>query len=554
MNKRIITAAIAAFFVVTALAAFIQPDTADGTDDVEYWTSEPMEKIGGYYEVSSPGHLVYIQENIGEGGIFVEDDKFKVVGDFDMSGKNFKTPIGTGTEPFVYEFDGNGKTVSGLTMDLMSNYAGLFGKVSSDADIHDLILRDVSITTTGDFVGGVAGCAEDAFVKNCVVSGTISGKGYVGGIVGNTISAELSGDRSTAAVTATDDMSGGVVGYAEGMTLITGCHNEGDITGTMSVGGVAGRAMGTSTVEKCHNTGKIKGSDYVAGVIGLAMNDSSLTDCYNTGGIEGDGYIGGVIGRNDKTSLVEDCHNTGRIAGTHHVGGIIGYNETEGSVKNCYNTGSIKGNSNVGGIIGQNFNTCSIRICYNTGSIEGTDPVGGIVGSNDKTGAVSLCYNTGTVKGDDRVGGIVGVNEMTGDIRNVYNRGSVTGTGGSVDPIVGSGNPTTHFYWLGDESSTDGARTLEQMTGTGVFEELEGFTADDWTLKGNTRSGDIETVYFPQLKALAENDDSAADSLESVKMEVSMPADKTMLYIGFGIIGIIAVLGLLYYFLILKPF
>lgn len=83
---------------------------------------------------------------------------------------DFGAPIGCdGEHPFMGEFDGNGKTITGL---YMSQSAGLFGTVSN-AYIHDLTLKDAyygrqSTGNGGGLIGAVAYGAS--YVENCHVT------------------------------------------------------------------------------------------------------------------------------------------------------------------------------------------------------------------------------------------------------------------------------------------------------------------------------------------------------------------------------------------------
>ncbi len=109
----------------------------------------------------------------------------------------------------------------------------------------------------------------------------------------------------------------------EGVLLIKGCNNYGDITTDSSTaipdksrkvcaGGIAGKASADSSITGCNNYGKISGigsetqdfaSAYAGGIVGFADNNSSTTvsNCGSFGtvgseGKEGNNYSGQVIG------------------------------------------------------------------------------------------------------------------------------------------------------------------------------------------------------------------------------------------------------------------
>ena len=100
------------------------------------------------------------------------------------SGTNW-TPIGNDTEtPYNGEFDGRGHTISGLNVTTGEYGTGMFGVLSSDAEVKNLHLEN--LIGNGSFrVGGIAGENNGGTITGCMVTGTVSGANYVGGVVGS---------------------------------------------------------------------------------------------------------------------------------------------------------------------------------------------------------------------------------------------------------------------------------------------------------------------------------------------------------------------------------
>ena len=140
------------------------------------------------------------------------------------------TPIGS-DEDHAYkgDFDGGGHTITGLKVNIQSDFAGLFGCIDSGGKVQDLTLAGVEISGTGDYVGGVVGWNNGA----------------------------ITGCSSSAAVTGIYNV-GGVAGYNDFSGTITACyHANGDVTGSVSgtgsyVGGVVGSNNSTSTIAACY--------------------------------------------------------------------------------------------------------------------------------------------------------------------------------------------------------------------------------------------------------------------------------------------------------------
>ena len=95
--------------------------------------------------------------------------------------ETYNTWYGLRGIPFTGVFDGNGHTISHLTI-IGGSYLGLFGWLESGAEVRDLGLVDVNITASGDYVGGLVGWNHDT-ITNCYSTGDVSGNECVGGLV-----------------------------------------------------------------------------------------------------------------------------------------------------------------------------------------------------------------------------------------------------------------------------------------------------------------------------------------------------------------------------------
>jgi len=215
------------------------------------------------------------------------------------------TPIGDNSTRFTGIFNGNGKTISNLTISTGSS-AGMFGYIGAGGTIENLGLIDCSITAMS-LVGGIAG-TNYGTIQNCYVTGTVTGSNYIGGIAGQNgmggVQAQIKNCYSTATVTA---------------TLNTSDSQTGGIVGTLSQG----------TVENCYFTGTVQGANSSAG-------SADMTAPYTTN-------AGGIVGK-ISSGTVQNCYSTGYIiSGTTYnywniayAGGIAGYGG--GVIQNCYST------------------------------------------------------------------------------------------------------------------------------------------------------------------------------------------------------------------------
>jgi len=261
-------------------------------------------------------------------------------------------PVGDAVTKFTGTFDGQGHTITGLTINRPGeDYVGLFGYIDFSATIQNVHLADTNVTGN-DNVGSILGY-NLGNISYCTNTGSVTG----------------------------NDRVGGIVGYCQGNTL--NCQNRGDITGNFYTGGIVGG--GSSVIKYCYNLGDISGSDAFTG--GIAGSSMDIMNCYNSGNITGTTYgTGGIAG----VGYFLYCYNTGTVLGNLELGGIGGYSY---GMEYCYNTGAVAGINSVGGLIGvmQGDN----EYCYNMGLVTGTGAdVGGLVGTVSSVigGTSYLCY------------------------------------------------------------------------------------------------------------------------------------------------------------------
>ena len=252
---------------------------------------------------------------------------YQLTQSFSCSGIVNFDPIGDSGAPFTGNFDGQGFTISGLTINRSGeDYVGLFGYTGSGASISNVGLTGININ--GRFnTGGLVGKSIDGgSITNSYSTGSVDGGWYVGGLVGfSTIS--IANSYSTASVTGINGNIGGLIGYSN--APVTTSYSTGNVDGDNSPnGGLIG--YNNAPVTNSYSTGNVNGSDSTGGLIGF--NKSTVTNTYSTGNVDGGWYVGGLVG--DNYSVVSNSYSTGSVTGIATVGGLVGYNED--SISNGY--------------------------------------------------------------------------------------------------------------------------------------------------------------------------------------------------------------------------
>lgn len=255
------------------------------------------------------------------------------------------SPVGTNSSGFTGSFNGQGHTITGLTISRAStNYVGLFG-YTNGANISNVTLSGGSITGNdgvGPLIGYMMGGSVSLASASASVSGTSSGEVNTGGLIGTVDSGSVSNSFASGTVTGVGWDVGGLVGYLTNGGTITQSYATGNVTGT-----------GTST-----------GNGYVGGLVGAngyTGDGGTISQSYATGTITGAmGPIGGLVGHNEGT--ITDSYATGRViglSGASNIGGFVGVNFVNGTITNAYSTGYVTGTVNIGGFAGYNNNSAA---------------------------------------------------------------------------------------------------------------------------------------------------------------------------------------------------
>jgi hypothetical protein len=220
---------------------------------------------------------------------------FKQTADIDMSSYLWTTAIGDGTIPFRGVYDGDGHTITGLTVGLTSSEpAGLFGLIYQST-ISDVTLVDISVSGTAR-AGGLVGTSSSGVIEDVAVHGSVSGSAGVGGIVGwaddggNTT---VRRSFSTGTVSATTVAAGGLVGLmatGSGALTIADSFSAASVSGPHQVGGLLGTDVQYSGLEQLVMTdsyarGTVQSTQSlpdIGGVIGCIYDDTVQYDCIST--------------------------------------------------------------------------------------------------------------------------------------------------------------------------------------------------------------------------------------------------------------------------------
>ena len=302
------------------------------------------------YQISNAEKLTALQTQVNDQGFTYDGKWFKLTDSISLTGN--WTPIGT-PMAFAGSLDGNGKTIDGLNVNVISGNAGLFDSASGGT-FKDLKLNG---TVNGTFyTGGLIGGGSGVTLDNIEANVTVSGGSYTGGLVGRLLgtlpaTAERTPDISNCTV------HGSVIGrrYVGGIATssadnspkIENCHNYASITSTGTGGNNASAAgiwacntyNANGKFINCTNNGAVTAQKYAAGI---ATAGTAVIGCVNSNAVVSNNGLAGGISNNAFT--VERCGNVGSITGCKSPSeetGVAGIDNYGQNVLYCYNTGVV---------------------------------------------------------------------------------------------------------------------------------------------------------------------------------------------------------------------
>lgn len=238
------------------------------------------------WQVKTPEDLARIGKSYLSGGCessFSENHYYKLMNDLVLD--NNHDPVNLiSNSGFISQFDGNGKSISGMDISKFGDtvpldeqsYVGLFGQTQY-ATIKNLKLNGGYVSGK-NYVGALAGYMAYSHVENVQVSLSdgVSGDSRVGGLIGQIEGGAVvdSTFMASGAVSATSDFVGGAIGRAAGLNPI--------------------KSIGVKVGNVVAGTGKSAG-----GVIGFMYDvagSTHITDVAFLGNVTGFGPNGAVIG------------------------------------------------------------------------------------------------------------------------------------------------------------------------------------------------------------------------------------------------------------------
>ncbi len=388
---------------------------------------------------------------------------------------------------------------------------GLISTVNSSAIISNCHASSITVTGANQNnrhqIGGLIAVSGGA-VSSCTASGSVSGRGTVGGLIGqvNTTGSLVDSHADNVTVTAFNTVAGGLVGYYQGVNFENNT-SSGVVSGVSQIGGLTGRT--DTPVASSHSSASVNGTNTdIGGLIGW-INNTMVSNCYSTGSVNGYNRTGGLVGyMSSQSAGISYCHTSSSVQGNDDVGGLLGYNNN-GLIEKSYSTGSVAGRSRIGGLIGFNaWEYSVVRICFSVSDVTASSEIaGGLIG-RQASGTVENTYARGSVSGPNKIGGHTG-EQADGLISKSYSTGFITSAGSQVGGFMGNktGGTVSNSFWdlqtSGKTTSVAGtAKTTAEMLDINTFLAAGWDFESIWAIQDDINDG---YPYFDDFYSLYVN-------------------------------------------------
>lgn len=263
------------------------------------------------YLILDPNDFLNLAKDVNAGtsyeGVFFKVDKPEI----DFDGVSY-TAIGKieyiSNQEVISAFSGSFDGNNVILKNLLTN-KGLFGYIGKKGRVSNITIDEsCKVNGTTSNVAGISGSSEGT-IDNCINKAPVSSSSYhVGGICG-------------------DNM--GIISNCKNFGTISSSHSD-----TSQAGGVAGD-VDSGKILNCYNFGNISGSkDWIGGIVGLVCGNScTISGCRNEGNVTGPLDVGGIFGysSDSQSSISNNLVTNSIITGTSGS-----YNYGAGAIATTY--------------------------------------------------------------------------------------------------------------------------------------------------------------------------------------------------------------------------
>ena len=333
----------------------------DGDGLIEIWSADMLNNIR--YMLNGTGYrgsteLPIRTSGCGGQGNRTQCGGYELIRDISLrdyaSGSGWK-PIGPHTESggceaelvafvekfsFDAVFEGNGYEIRDLSIDRPAeSCVGLFAALKPNA-----VIRNVNLITSGDILGN----------------------GYVGGLVGYGLGADISlssvhADR----VRGTGGNVGGLIGFGDDARIVLSSVLVNDVIGEEGVGGIVGSGSRAIILSSYVRVYSVSGTgESIGGLVGFGSSVEIVSSSVQVHSVSGNRSVGGLIGDGGLGSDITSSYvQVGRVRGSQDVGGLVGVGHIAIIVASYTQIGILDGDEAVGGLVGNGEGT-NIRASF----------------------------------------------------------------------------------------------------------------------------------------------------------------------------------------------
>lgn len=294
-NIRALERRLLLILVITLTVGTLCSGVAFATSSVDIVDLEGDGTETNPYEITTAEELQAMNHDLESHYVLENDINARSTEEWNNGG-GFE-PIGDNDQPFRGTFDGQGYTVTGITINRPNDrYVAPFGV--NAGTIEDVHFENVDVLAGDRYAGGVAG-RNKGEIRLTIVSGEVHNPERLNGGIAGQNTREGAIIQSKADVDIDGEWrSGGLVGTNTRNSRIVESAAKGDVDGVRHVGGLVG--LNAAEVRNGYSVADVNGADRSVGAL-FGSTSSASINAYVSGEVTNDHErTGSVTGDNDE--------------------------------------------------------------------------------------------------------------------------------------------------------------------------------------------------------------------------------------------------------------
>ncbi|MCI8273738.1 MAG: hypothetical protein HFJ55_06635 [Clostridia bacterium] len=166
--------------------------------------------------------------------------------------------------------------IEGSQIETSQKDIGALAKAAQYARLENIVVKDITINTTNEQIGGLVGNMVYTSIKNVhIIGANISGTRRVGTLSGYAGACNIAECSTNGIVVGSGNACGGFIGEIYSNSTIRNCYSIGEVSGRQDTGGFCGYVNSSSIINSFSRC-KARGNEGTASFVGQTANNATI--------------------------------------------------------------------------------------------------------------------------------------------------------------------------------------------------------------------------------------------------------------------------------------